>query len=75
MNYRSTKSIQNGIVEHHNLIIAEAMEKTLEYGKYESDIDLAWAVIAKIYLQNHLEHNPNDLVFSSNIYTPSVLTN
>ena len=31
----------------HNLIVAEAMEKTLEDEKYEPEIALAWAISAK----------------------------
>ena len=63
----------NGTVEGHNLIIAEAMEKTLEYEKCETEIALAWAISAKNGLQNHLEHSSNELVFGFNINTPSVL--
>ena len=37
----------NGTVEYHNLIVAEAMEKTLEDEKYEPEIALAWTVNVK----------------------------
>ena len=71
----ATESLfSNGNVEHHNLIVAEAMEKTLEDEKCEPEIALAWAVIVKNALQNHSRHSPNDLVFRFNINTPSVLT-
>ena len=43
----------NGIMECHNLIVAETMEKTLENEKCESEIALAWSVNAKNALQNH----------------------
>ena len=36
----------NGTVEHHNLKVAEAMEKTLEDEKCEPEIALAWAINA-----------------------------
>ena len=66
--------ICNGTVEHYNLIVAAAMEKTLEDEKCELEITLAWAVSAKNALQNHSGHSPNELVFGFNINTPSVLT-
>ncbi|GAB1599998.1 hypothetical protein Ahia01_000277300 [Argonauta hians] len=49
------------------------MEKTLQDEKCELEIALAWAVSAKNALQNHSGHSPNELVFGSNINTPSVL--
>ena len=61
----------NGTVEYHNLIIAEAIEKTLEGEKWEPEITLALAVRTKNALQNHLWHISNEL----NINTPSILTN
>ena len=36
----------NGTVEHYNLIVAEAMEKTLEDEKCEPEIALVWAINA-----------------------------
>ena len=65
----------NGTVEHYNLIVPEAMEKTLEDEKCESEIALVWAVSAKNALKNHLEHGLIELVFGFNIITSSVLTN
>ena len=67
-------SFSNGSVECHNLIVAEAIEKMLEDEKYEPEITLAWAVSAKNALQNYSGQSPNELVFGSNINTPSVLT-
>ena len=64
----------NGTVECHNLIVAEAMEKTLEDEKCEPEIALSWAVCAKNTLQNYFGHSPNELVVGFNINTPSVLT-
>ena len=63
----------NGIVERHNLILAEAMLKTIEDVKCAPDVALAWAVSAKNALQNHGGFSPNQLVFGRNINTPSVL--
>ena len=44
----------NNTVECHNLIVAEAVEKTLEDEKSETEIPLARAVSAKNALHNHL---------------------
>ena len=65
----------NNTVECHNLIVAEAMEKTLEDEKCETEIPLARAVSAKNALHNHLDNGPNELVFGFDINTQSVLTN
>ena len=64
----------NGTVECHNLIVAEAMEKTLEDEKCEPEIAVAWAISTKNALQNHLWHSPYELVLGFNVNTPSVLT-
>ena len=64
----------NGTVECHNLIVSEAMEKTLEDEKWELEISLAWAFSAKNALQNHIGHSPNELVVGFDINTSSVLT-
>ena len=64
----------NGIVERHNLILAEAMNKTIEDVKCAPEVALAWAVSAKNALQNNGGFSPNQLVFGRNINTPSVLT-
>ena len=42
----------NGLVERHNLIISEMLDKVLEDTKCNSDIALAWCVNAKNSLQN-----------------------
>ena len=64
----------NSTMEHHNLIVAKAVEKSLEDEKCEAEITLAGAASAKNGLQNHLEHGPNELVFGFDINTSSVLT-
>ena len=64
----------NGIVERHNLILAEAMQKTLLDVKCEPQIALASAVSAKNALQNHGGFSPNQLVFGHNVNTPCILT-
>ena len=64
----------NDIVECHNLIVAEVMEKTLEDEKCEPEIVLAWAVRAINAVQSNLGHSSNEPVFCYNINIPSVLT-
>ena len=49
----------NGTVERHNLILAEAMQKTLLDVKCEPQIALSWAVSAKNALQKHSRFSPN----------------
>ena len=63
----------NGMVERHNLILAEAMIKVIEDVKCSPDIALAWAVSAKNALGSHGGFNANQLVFGRNTNTPSVL--
>ena len=67
-------AFRNSAVERHNLIVAEAMEKTLEGEKCEPELVRAWDITAKSALQNHLGHNLNEIVFGLNINTTSVLT-
>ena len=64
----------NGTVERHNLILAEAMMKTIADEKCESEVALSWAVAAKNSLQSHCGVSPNMMVFGRNTNTPSVLT-
>ena len=64
----------NGIVERHNLILSEAMVKTMEDVKCGPDVALAWAVCAKNALQNNGGFSPQQLVFGYNTNTPSVLS-
>ena len=56
------------------LIEAEVMEKTLEDEKCEPEIALVWDISAKNVLQNHLGHNPNEVVVGFNINILLVLT-
>ena len=52
----------NGIVERHNLLLYEAMCKTVSDAQCEPKIALAWAVSAKNALQNNDGFCPNQLV-------------
>ena len=64
----------NGIVERNNLIVAEAMKKTLADQKCKPEIALASAVAAKNSLASYGGVSPNMLVFGYNTNFPSVLT-
>ena len=65
----------NGMVERHDLILAEAMQKTLLDVKCEPQIALAWAAVsATNALHNHSGFSPNQLIFGHNISTPCILT-
>ena len=55
--------VHSAIVELHNQVVAEAMEKTTDE-KCEPEISRAGAISAKNALRNHLEHSPNELVLS-----------
>ena len=63
----------NGMVERHNLVLAEAMHKTIDDVHCEPKVALAWAVCAKNSLQSHNGFSPNHLVFGHNVNIPSVL--
>ena len=63
----------NGIVERHNLILYEAMCKTIKDVKCEPKVALAWTVSAKNSLHNNDGFCPNQLVFGRNVNFPSVL--
>ena len=63
----------NGIVERHNKILAEAMQKTLDDVKCELDVALAWAVSAKDALQNCGGYSPNQFVLRRDVNMPTVL--
>ena len=46
----------------------------MEDAKCDMETALAWAVSAKIALQNHGGYSPNQLVFRTNVNLPSVIT-
>ena len=65
----------NGIVEKHNRIIGNIMEKVLLDVKCSLDVALAWCLSAKNSLLNSYGYSPNQLVFGYNPNFPSVLNN
>ena len=80
LNVRSTTTaaespFSNGMVERHNAILFEGMQKTMEDVGCEASLALAWSISAKNALQNQGGYSPNQLVFGRNTNTPSVLHN
>lgn len=63
-------SFRNVTVEQHNLILAKAMERTLE-DKCEQEIAVVLPVSIKKAFQNHSGDSQNELVFSFNVKKPS----
>ena len=65
----------NGLVERHNAIISEAVNKILEEVNCTLEVALCWAVNAKNSLQNIYGFSPYQLVFGKNPSLPSILNN
>ena len=64
----------NGIVERHNKVLFEGMQKTLQDVHCSEETALAWAVSAANSLQNRNGFAPNQLVLGKNVVLPSVLS-
>ena len=62
----------NGLVERHNLIISEMLDKVLEDGSCDFEVALAWCVNAKNSLQNVHRFSPFQLALGQNGRLPSV---
>ena len=66
----------NGLVERHNFIIADMMDKVLEESQHlDMDLTLAWCLNAKNSLANVHGFSPFQLVFGQNPKLPSTFTN
>ena len=66
----------NGLVERHNFIIADMMDKVLEEAQHlDMDLTLAWCLNAKNSLANVHGFSPFQLVFGQNPKLPSTFTN
>ena len=79
LNVETTKTaaespFSNGMVERHNLVLAETMAKTKEDAKCDDEMALACACCAKNALSNNNGYSANQRVFGRNINLPSVLT-
>ena len=65
----------NGIVEKHNGVIGNMMEKVLSDVGCSLEIALAWCLSAKNVLLNAYGYSPNQLVFGCNPNFPSFIEN
>ena len=66
----------NGLVERHNFIIADMMDKVLEESQHlDMDLTLAWCLNAKNSLAKVHGFSPFQLVFGQNSKLPSTFTN
>ena len=63
----------NGLVERHNAIISEAVDKIIEHTNCPVEIALCWATQAKNSLQNIHGFSSYQLVFGRNPVLPSLL--
>ena len=64
----------SGIIERHNGIIGNMVDKILPDQNCSVKLALAWAVSAKNSLSNVFAYSPNQLLFGKNPNLPSVLT-
>ena len=62
----------NGLVERHNLILSEMLDKTLEDHNTDFELALAWCVNAKNSLANIHGFSPFQLALGQNPKLPSI---
>ena len=65
----------NGLVERHNQVLGNMLDKVLQDLKCHFDIALAWCVNSKNSLQNVHGFSPYQLVFGQNPVLPSPFSN
>ena len=63
----------NGLVERHNGLIGESVNKVIAETGVSVEIALAWCVAAKNSIHNVYGYSPNQLVFGKNPIYPSIL--
>ena len=63
----------NGLVEHHNLVLSDMLDKVLEDTHCDLDVALAWCLNAKNSLQNVHGFSPYQLALGQNPLLPAVL--
>ena len=63
----------NGMVERHNAVLKECLQKTITDTKCDPKIGLGWAVSAKNSLFNNNGFTPDQLTYGRNCNYPSVL--
>ena len=64
----------NRIVEQHNLVLSEMLNKALEENHFSLDIALAWCLNAKNTLQNVHGFSPFQLAIGENLSLPCTFT-
>lgn len=64
----------NGVVERHNAILMETVNRTMSETKCNLETAVAWAVSVKNTMSNVSGYSPNVLVFGRNPNFPSVLS-
>ena len=64
----------NGLVERHNAVIAEMLDKVLDEEKCDFDTALAWCLSAKNSLLNNHGYSPNQLSFGYNPNFPVAIS-
>ena len=62
----------DGLVERHNLILSEMLDKTLEDHNTDFELALVWCVNAKNYLANVHSFSPFQLALGQNPKLPSI---
>ena len=67
-------SCSYGLVERHNLVIAEMFDNVLEENQCSLEVTLAWCINAKNPLQNVHGFSPFQLALGQNPKLPSVLS-
>ena len=65
----------NGMVERHNGILANMIDKILSDVNCDLEIALSWSIAAKNALNNVFGFSPNVLVFGRNPNLPNILIN
>ena len=65
----------NGLVERHNLVISEMMDKVLEESKCDFDLALAWCLNAKNSLKNVNGFTPYQIAMGQNPTLPVAVEN
>ena len=64
----------NGVVERHNAILMDTVNKTVEECRCDLETALSWALSVKNTLSSVHGYSPNTLVFGKNPNMPSVLS-
>ena len=64
----------NGLVERHNLVISDMLEKVLDSEKCDFDLALSWCIQAKNGLLNVNGYTPCQIGMGKNPVLPSVLS-